>query len=70
MSKSKDSFLDSLMMGLGKQLGKRRRDVHKAIDRFQEEVNQDDPPPAKPVAEAETPKAETDSTAEEKPADN
>ncbi len=38
----KDSKLDSLMKGIGRRLGKRRRDVHKAIDRFHEEVNNDE----------------------------
>lgn len=49
MGKSKDSFLESLMKGVGKQLGKRRRDVNKAIERFHEENNKDEAPAAKPV---------------------
>ena len=40
----KDSKLDSLMKGIGRRLGTRRRDVHKAIERFHEEVNNDETP--------------------------
>lgn len=43
---SKDSMLDSLMKGIGRQLGKRRKEVHQAIDRFKEEANGGTPPPA------------------------
>jgi hypothetical protein len=52
----KESMLDSLMKGLGRQLGKRRREVHQAIDRFKEEANLDEAPPAAP-AEPETKRA-------------
>jgi hypothetical protein len=39
----KDSMLDGFMKGLGKKLGTRRREVHQAIQRFNEELNQDEP---------------------------
>jgi hypothetical protein len=64
MSKSNDSFLDGLMKGLGKQLGKRRRDVNKAIERFHEENKKDETAPAKPTVNVETPKEGADSSAE------
>ncbi|MBX3001219.1 MAG: hypothetical protein KF893_22050 [Caldilineaceae bacterium] len=64
MSKSKDSFLDSLMKGVGKQLGKRRRDVNKAIERFHEENNKDESQAAKPAVSAEV-NAEDAKSAEE-----
>jgi hypothetical protein len=38
----KDSMLDGFMKGLGKKLGARRREVHQAIERFNEEVNKDE----------------------------
>lgn len=39
----KDSMLDGFMKGLGKKLGTRRREVHQAIQRFNEELNQEEP---------------------------
>ena len=38
----KDSLLDGLMKGLGRRLGTRRRDVHQAIERFNEELHKDE----------------------------
>lgn len=52
----KDSMLDGFMKGLGKKLGTRRRDVHQAIKRFNQELNQDEtpvPPKATPTPPAE-----------------
>lgn len=36
-------MLDGFMKGLGKKLGTRRREVHQAIQRFNEELNQEEP---------------------------
>ncbi|MBI1295174.1 hypothetical protein GC175_09460 [bacterium] len=46
----KDSMLDGFMKGLGKKLGARRREVHQAIERFNEEVNKDESNVTAPVA--------------------
>jgi hypothetical protein len=64
MSKSKDSFLDGLMKGVGKQLGKRRRDVNKAIDRFHEEANKDEMKAPEPVSAVDAEQISTEINAE------
>lgn len=68
----KDSMLDGFMKGLGKKLGTRRREVHQAIERFNDELHKDEPPATGPAAPKTgdvetTASTETESTDETKP---